>query len=285
MNFSSSLAEVLHAAEPLISAAIAEDIGREDATSRSILPANARAKAMILVKAEGIMAGLPVAKAVFLRVNPKIDFLPVVNDGSRMKPMTACAYLEGPALGILSAERIALNFLQHLSGIATLTSAYVQAVAGTSTVILDTRKTTPGYRLLEKYAVRLGGGQNHRLGLFDMLLVKDNHIQAAGSISLAVRRARESHPALTLEVEVTSLQQLEEAISLSVDRIMLDNMDMETIRKAIKITARRIPLEVSGGVTLENVREFAATGVDFISVGALTHSAPALDISLEISAH
>jgi nicotinate-nucleotide pyrophosphorylase (carboxylating) len=285
MDFTPTLADVLHSARPLIEAAVAEDVGSGDATTRAILPPHAQAKAMIQAKADGILAGLPVAKMVFQRLDPAIDFLPVVNDGVRLKPLTACAYLQGPAAGILSGERIALNFLQHLSGVATLTDAFVQAVAGTKAIILDTRKTTPGYRLLEKYAVRIGGCKNHRRGLFDMLLVKDNHIQAAGSLSLAVRRARETRPSLALEVEVTTLQQLEEAISLSVDRIMLDNMDLETIRKAVAITAHRIQLEVSGGVNLETVRAIAGTGVDFISVGALTHSAPALDISLEIVAH
>jgi nicotinate-nucleotide pyrophosphorylase (carboxylating) len=284
MDFTPKLADVLHSAKPLIEAAITEDIGPGDATTRAVLPPRTQAKAMIQAKADGILAGLPVAKAVFQRLDPSVDFLPVVNDGVVLKPRTACAYLQGPAAAILAGERIALNFLQHLSGIATLTSAYVHAVNGTRAVILDTRKTTPGYRMLEKYAVRIGGGKNHRLGLFDMMLVKDNHIQAAGSLSMAVRRARDTRPNLQLEVEVTTLAQLEEAISLSVDRILLDNMDLETIRKAVAITRNRIRLEVSGGVTLETVREIAATGVDFISVGALTHSAPALDISLEIAA-
>jgi nicotinate-nucleotide pyrophosphorylase (carboxylating) len=285
MDFTPTLADVMHSAQMLIEAAVAEDVGSGDVTTRAVLPANAQAKAMIQAKADGILAGLPMAKAVFSRLNPTVDFLPVVNDGARLKPLAVCAYLQGPAAAIFAGERIALNFLQHLSGIATLTDAFVRAVAGTPAVILDTRKTTPGFRLLEKYAVRIGGGKNHRHGLFDMLLVKDNHIQAAGSLSLAVRRARESRPDLALEVEVTTLSQLEEAISLSVDRIMLDNMDLETIRKSVSITNRRIKLEVSGGVTLANVRDIASAGVDFISVGALTHSAPALDLSLEVAAH
>jgi nicotinate-nucleotide pyrophosphorylase (carboxylating) len=283
MDFSPSLAEVLHSAEPLIAAAIAEDIGREDVTTQSTLPSGAKAKATILAKEDGVIAGLPVAKAVFFKVDRRIEFLPVVNDGDRIQSPSVVAHLGGPTAAILSAERIALNFLQHLSGIATLTAAFVNAVADTRAVILDTRKTTPGFRLLEKYAVRLGGGKNHRRGLFDMLLVKDNHILAAGSLSLAVRRAQEMHPSLPLEVEVTSIKQLEEALSLPVDRIMLDNMDLEMIRQAVHMVENRVPLEVSGGVSLENVHAIASTGVDFISVGALTHSAPDLDLSLEIA--
>jgi nicotinate-nucleotide pyrophosphorylase (carboxylating) len=283
MDFSPSLADVLQSAGPLIAAALAEDIGSGDITCQSVLSPGLMAKSMIVAKAEGVVAGLPVAKAVFHMVSPKVDFLPVVNDGVRVKYMHVLAYLEGPVEYLISGERTALNFLQHLSGIATLTSAFVKAVAGTKAVILDTRKTTPGYRLLEKYAVRIGGGKNHRRGLYDMLLIKDNHLQAVGSMSTAVRRAKHLHPSVPLEMEVTSLDLLKEALSLSVDRIMLDNMDFAAIREAVKITAGRVPLEVSGGVTLENVRSIAECGVDFISVGALTHSAPALDISLEVS--
>lgn len=283
MDFTPSLAEVLHSAEPLITAAIAEDIGRGDITTRSTLPSGARAKAVILVKEDGVIAGLPIAKAVFFQVDPKVEFVPVVVDGAKVKSPCFVANLSGPTASILSAERTALNFLQHLSGIATLTAAFVATVADTRAVILDTRKTTPGFRLLEKYAVRLGGGQNHRRGLYDMLLVKDNHIHATGPLSLAVRRAHETHPTLPLEVEVTTLQQLVEALSLPVDRIMLDNMDQETIRQAVRICGRRIPLEVSGGVSLENVHDIAATGVDYISVGALTHSSMDLDLSLELT--
>jgi nicotinate-nucleotide pyrophosphorylase (carboxylating) len=282
MDFTPSLAEVLQSAEPLIAVALAEDIGLGDVTTRSILPPGSQSRATILVKEEGVIAGLPVAKAVFQKVDPKIEFKPLVVDGAKVKPTSVVANLSGPTASILTAERTALNFLQHLSGIATLTAAFVAAVAGTRTVILDTRKTTPGFRLLEKYAVRLGGGRNHRRGLYDMLLVKDNHIHATGPLSLTVRRARDAHPSLLLEVEVTSLEQLKEALSMSVDRIMLDNMDLETIRQAVRMGAGRVPFEVSGGVSLENVRAIAATGVDFISVGALTHSSMDLDLSLEL---
>jgi nicotinate-nucleotide pyrophosphorylase (carboxylating) len=284
MNFTPSLAEVITSAEKLIALAMKEDIGSGDVTSKAVLPPQARAKAVIMAKAEGVIAGIPVVKAVFSRAVPPVEFSASVNDGARVEPSNVLAHVEGSALSILSMERIALNFLQRLSGIATLTSEYVKAVQGWKVAILDTRKTTPGYRELEKYAVRIGGGQNHRRGLYDMVLVKDNHIRIAGSVSLAVRRARETHPDLPLEVEVNTLKQLEEALSLPVDVIMLDNMDLEKIRKAVEITRNRVPLEVSGGVNLDTIRQIASTGVRYISVGALTHSAPALDVSLELTA-
>ena len=282
MNFSPSLADVLQSAEKLITAAIAEDIGSGDVTSLAILPRELKSKAVIIAKAEGVVAGLPVIKAVFAKGDPRVTVAPSINDGTHVKPMNVLVNLEGPAVSILSLERITLNFLQHLSGIATFTSAFVQAVQGTQAVILDTRKTTPGYRMLEKYAVRIGGAQNHRHGLYDMVLIKDNHIRAAGSISLAVRRARQGYPSLPLELEVKSLEELKEALSLPVDRILLDNMELSMVRQAVALVNKRIPLEVSGGVNLGNVRDFAATGVNYISIGALTHSAPALDLSLEL---
>jgi nicotinate-nucleotide pyrophosphorylase (carboxylating) len=282
MNFSPSLADVLQSAEKLITAAIAEDIGSGDVTSLAILPRELKSKAVIITKAEGVVAGLPVIKAVFAKGDPRVTVAPSINDGTHVKPMNVLVNLEGPAVSILSLERIALNFLQHLSGIATFTSAFVQAVQGTQAVILDTRKTTPGYRMLEKYAVRIGGAQNHRHGLYDMVLIKDNHIRAAGSISLAVRRARQGYPSLPLELEVKSLDEVKEALSLPVDRILLDNMELSMVRQAVALVNKRIPLEVSGGVNLGNVRDFAATGVNYISIGALTHSAPALDLSLEL---
>jgi len=282
MNFSPSLADVLQSAERLIVAAIGEDIGTGDATSLAVIPPGMKAKAVIVAKAEGVVAGLPVVKAVYARGDSRVIVAPVIADGTRVKSADVLANLEGPGISILSFERIALNFLQRLSGIATCTSAFVEAVRGTKTVILDTRKTTPGFRALEKYAVRIGGAQNHRQGLYDMLLVKDNHIRAAGSISVAVRRAREAYPSLPLEVEVTTLEELNNALSLPVDTIQLDNMNLSMIRQAVALVNKRVPLEVSGGVRLENVREIAATGVNYISIGALTHSAPALDISLEL---
>jgi nicotinate-nucleotide pyrophosphorylase (carboxylating) len=282
MNFSTSLADVLQSAERLIVSAIAEDIGSGDATTLAVLPPAMKAKAVIMAKADGIVAGLPVVKAVYARGDSRVTVAPVIHDGTRVKNADVLVNLEGPGVSILSYERIALNFLQRLSGIATYADAFVQAVQGTRAVILDTRKTTPGYRALEKYAVRIGGAQNHRHGLYDMLLVKDNHIRAAGSISLAVRRARDGYPSLPLEVEVKSLEELKEALSLPVDVILLDNMDLSAIRQSVALVNNRVPLEVSGGVRLENVRDIAATGVNYISIGALTHSAPALDISLDL---
>jgi nicotinate-nucleotide pyrophosphorylase (carboxylating) len=282
MNFPTSLADVLQSAERLIASAIAEDIGSGDATTLAVIPTAQKGKAVIAAKAEGIVAGLPIVNAVYMRGDSRVIVVPAIHDGTRVKAGDILASLEGPCISILSYERIALNFLQRLSGIATFAAAFVRAVEGTRAVILDTRKTTPGYRALEKYAVRIGGAQNHRHGLYDMLLVKDNHIHAAGSISLAVRRARDGYPALPLEVEVRTLEELKETLSLPVDVILLDNMDLTAIRQSVALVNGRIPLEVSGGVRLENVHEIAATGVNYISIGALTHSAPALDISLDL---
>jgi nicotinate-nucleotide pyrophosphorylase (carboxylating) len=282
MDFTPTLADVLQSADKIISAAIAEDIGPGDATSLSIFSASAKARATIIAKETGVIAGLPVARAVFAKADPAVVFNSVLSDGAHVKPMDVLVNLEGGLVSILSLERIVLNFLQHLSGIATLSAEFVKAVKGTNAVILDSRKTTPGYRAMEKYAVRTGGAQNHRRGLYDMLMVKDNHIQAVKSLSLAVRRARQIYPELPLEVEVDSLEHLKEALSLPVDRILLDNMDLPTIHQAVLLGNNRVPLEVSGGVTLENVRQIAETGVNYISVGALTHSAPGLDLSLEI---
>ncbi|MBN1440126.1 MAG: carboxylating nicotinate-nucleotide diphosphorylase [Anaerolineales bacterium] len=282
MDFTPSLADVLESADKLIAAAIAEDIGSGDATSLALFSPHAQARAAIIAKEDGIVAGLPVARAVFTKTDPNLVFTSAVSDGALVKPMDLLVSLEGGLRSILALERIVLNFLQRLSGIATLAGQFVKAVAGTRAVILDSRKTTPGFRAMEKYAVRIGGAMNHRRGLYDMLMVKDNHIQAVKSLSLAVRRARQSYPTLPLEVEVDSLEHLKEALSLPVDRILLDNMDLKTIHEAVVLVNNRVPLEVSGGVTLDNVRPIAETGVNYISVGALTHSAPALDLSLEL---
>jgi nicotinate-nucleotide pyrophosphorylase (carboxylating) len=276
---------ILTAARPLIELAIAEDIGPGDATSEAVLPASLTLHGRIIAKGAGIIAGLPVAEAVFRRVDPALRFTPRAPDGASVAPGDLVAEVIGPGRGMLAAERIALNFLQRLSGIATLTRAFVDQVAGTEAVILDTRKTQPGYRVLDKYAVRMGGGQNHRLSLHDMLLVKDNHIEAAGSLTAAVERARTAHPDLPIEVEVQDLDELREALTLDVadcrpDRIMLDNMDLDQMRAAVRLAAGRVALEASGGVSLERVAAVAVTGVDYISVGALTHSAPALDLSM-----
>jgi len=274
---------ILEAAEPLIDLAIAEDIGPGDVTSEAVLPAGLNVRGRITAKSTGVIAGLPVAEAVFARVDPTLRFTTYVEDGDRVAPGDLVAEVVGPARGMLAAERTALNFLQQLSGIATLTRAFVDSIAATKTAILDTRKTHPGHRLLEKYAVRMGGGQNHRLGLHDMLLIKDNHIEAAGSITAAVERARAAQPGLPVEVEVKNLDELREALALEVDRIMLDNMGLDEMDAAVRLTAGRVELEASGGIGLERAAAIAATGVDYISVGALTHSAPALDLSMDVT--
>jgi nicotinate-nucleotide pyrophosphorylase (carboxylating) len=273
----------------IVQRALAEDVGSGDVTSQWILPPEMRVRGRFLAKAQGVLAGLEVVRQVFRQIDERIAFQARMKDGDVISQGDIVATVEGPAASILTAERTALNFLQRMSGIATLTHRYVEAVAGTRAVILDTRKTAPGLRLLDKWAVRLGGGQNHRLGLYDMVLIKDNHIAAAGGLTQAVERVRRrNQQGLAVEVEVKSLAELEEALALDVDRIMLDNMDLDQMRRAVEITAGRVPLEASGNVTLENVAAIAATGVDYISVGALTHSVKALDISLEVeepSAH
>jgi nicotinate-nucleotide pyrophosphorylase (carboxylating) len=267
----------------IVQRALAEDVGSGDVTSQWILPPEMRVRGCFLAKAQGVLAGLEVVRQVFRQVDERIAFQAHMKDGDSLSVGDTPATVEGPAASILTAERTALNFLQRMSGIATLSHRYVEAVAGTKAVILDTRKTAPGLRLLDKWAVRLGGGQNHRLGLYDMVLIKDNHIAAAGGITQAVERVRQrNQQRLAVEVEVKSLAELEEALALSVDRIMLDNMDLNEMRRAVEVTAGRVPLEASGNVTLENVAAIAATGVDYISVGALTHSVKALDISLEV---
>jgi nicotinate-nucleotide pyrophosphorylase (carboxylating) len=269
----------------IIRRALDEDIGPGDVTSQWTLPAELELEGKLLAKADGVVAGLAVAAAVFHLVDERVRFISLCQDGQRVRAGDVLAVVRGPARAVLGAERTALNFLQRMSGIATAARRYVDAVAGTRTVILDTRKTAPGLRVLDKWAVRLGGGQNHRFGLFDMVLIKDNHIAAAGGISQAVARVRAHNQAgLPVEVEVKSLAELEEALAIQppLDRIMLDNMDLETMRRAVEMTAGRVPLEASGGVSLERVRAIAETGVDYISVGALTHSVTALDISLEV---
>jgi quinolinate synthase len=275
---------LLRAAEPLIELAVAEDIGPGDATSLATLPADGQAYGRLVAKAAGVVAGLPVAEAVFRRVEPAVRFTTHVSDGQEVAPGELIAEVSGPVRGLLAAERTALNFLQRLSGIATLTRRYVDAVACSSATILDTRKTAPGFRALDKYAVRLGGGTNHRLSLYDMILIKDNHVDAVGGIRPAVERARAAYPSLPIEVEVRTLDELQTTLNITppVDRIMLDNMSLDEMRQAVATAAGRVPLEASGGVSLERVTEIALTGVDCISVGALTHSAPALDISMDL---
>jgi nicotinate-nucleotide pyrophosphorylase (carboxylating) len=269
----------------LVTMAIEEDLGTEgDLTSLATIPANRLLRGTIRAKAEGIIAGLAALEEVYAQIDTELRLRLLVADGNRVEIGTEIAVIEGKAHSILAGERIALNFLQRLSGIASLTKRFVDTVQGTNAIILDTRKTSPAYRSLEKYAVHMGGAQNHRMGLYDMLLIKDNHIDAAGSISDAVLAAQ-SHSktaSLFIEVEVKNEAELLEAMSLAVDRIMLDNMSLPQIRQAVEITAGRIPLEVSGNVSLETVRAIAETGVDFISVGALTHSAPILDLSMRV---
>ena len=264
--------------------ALEEDIGPGDVTSRSIISPSEHLAGDFLVKACGVIAGLDVVGEVFAQVDEDIVYTTLVEEGSDVAPGDVVARVEGDGPGITIAERTALNFLQRMSGIASATRRYVDAVKGTKARILDTRKTAPGLRALDKLAVRLGGGTNHRHGLYDMVLIKDNHILAAGSIAEAVGRVRASVDGdLPIEVEVESLVQLEEALALKVDRVMLDNMDAERMREAVSTAAGAVELEASGGITLENVAQVAATGVDYISIGALTHSVEALDVSLDIT--
>lgn len=260
--------------------ALNEDIGSGDVTTLATIPAAQQSNGRFVAKASGIIAGLDVAALTFALVNNSVQFTPTIADGDCVQPGQTIATVSGPTQAILQAERVALNFLQRLSGIATLTRHFVDAVAGTNAVILDTRKTVPGLRAADKLAVRLGGGQNHRIGLYDMALIKENHITAAGSITTAVHRVKAHAPDVPVEVEVTNLDELHEAMQLPVDRIMLDNMSLVMMREAVEMVNGRVPLEASGNVTLQTVRAIAQTGINYISSGALTHSVTALDISL-----
>jgi len=265
----------------LVRRAVAEDVGPGDVTSSAIVPAGATATAEILAKSACVVAGLPVAAAVFSEVDRSVTCHPRVADGTRILAGAVLADVAGPAAAVLTAERTALNFLQHLSGIATLTRRCVDAAGGRAT-ILDTRKTIPGLRALAKYAVRCGGGTNHRAGLYDAILIKDNHIRLAGGVAEAVRRARTDRASLPIEVEAQSLADVREALDAGADVIMLDNLSEAEMRQAVAITGGRAKIEVSGGVTPDRLPAIVALGVDYISIGALTHSAPAADISLEI---
>jgi nicotinate-nucleotide pyrophosphorylase (carboxylating) len=260
--------------------ALEEDIGPGDVTSKATLPEDLVYNGRFLIKAPGIIAGLNVAELVFKEVDNRIIFTPLVENGTAVSPGDIIATISGPARSLLTAERTALNFMQRMSGIATLTRQFMDAVAGTKAVILDTRKTVPGLRALDKMAVRQGGGQNHRTGLYDMVMIKDNHIAAAGGITTAVSRVRATAQNLPIEVEVKNLSELAEVLPLHVERIMLDNMSLAEMREAVKMVNGRCQLEASGNVTLQTVAAIAATGVDYISSGALTHSVTALDISL-----
>jgi nicotinate-nucleotide pyrophosphorylase (carboxylating) len=267
----------------IVRRALEEDVGRGDVTSAWTLPPGLMGRGMFLSKARGIVAGIEVAREVFFQVSTDISLIALLSDGDAIAPGNLIAIVEGPMAAILTAERTALNFMQRMSGIASTARQYTEAVAGTKAVILDTRKTVPGLRLLDKWAVRLGGGQNHRMRLDDMVLIKDNHIAAAGSLTTALEGvyARNTDQ-LPVEVEVKTWSELEDAVALLPDRIMLDNMSPAEMRRAVEYVAGRARLEASGGITLESVREVAETGVDYISVGALTHSVTALDISLEV---
>ncbi|WKZ49660.1 MAG: carboxylating nicotinate-nucleotide diphosphorylase [Anaerolineales bacterium] len=264
-----------------IQRALAEDIGAGDATTLSIVPPDATMRGQIIAKQDGIIAGLDVARAAYELLDSAVEFSPQLADGSRVTRAGLLALVSGRTSSLLTAERTALNFLGRMSGIATLTRQFVDAVAGTRAVILDTRKTAPGLRAVDKLAVKLGGGGNHRIGLYDMILIKDNHIDYAGGIEEAVRRAKAARSGLPIEVEARTMNDVRVALSLGVERILLDNMSVEMMAEAVRLTNGRAKLEASGNVTLETVRRVAETGVDFISVGALTHSAKVFDVSFD----
>jgi len=273
----------IKAARKLIEIALKDDVGDGDITTNSIVPAEIRRKAKMVAKADGVIAGLPVAEMVFRKLDPDLIWNELVKEGDKVKNGDVLVEFKGSYRALLTGERTALNFLQRLSGIATMAAKYADAVKDFNTTILDTRKTLPGFNRLDKYAVKTGGASNHRHGLHDMVMIKDNHIEVAGGITPAVLAVRSniSH-GIKIEVETTTLAQVQEAIAVKADIIMLDNMDIETMRKSIELIAGRAKIEASGNITLDRLREVAATGVDFISVGALTHSVSALDISQRI---
>jgi len=272
--------------DQLIDLALAEDLPAGDITTEALIPEAAMARAVFLAKQHGVLAGIEVAARVFFRLDSRVEFVTRLEDGKEFEPGQVLAEVSGRAVTLLKGERTALNFLQRLSGVASLTRSFVEATRGTKARILDTRKTTPGWRQLEKYAVRMGGGTNHRMSLSDMMLIKDNHLRQAGGISPALKKAREylrqkKLSGIKIEVEATSLAEVREALENGADWIMLDNMTLEEIKAAVALVSGRLPLEASGRVSLENVRELALTGVDYISVGSLTHSFRSADISLE----
>ncbi len=268
--------------DTLVDAALKEDMPRGDITSENIIPPKSQSRAMILAKEDGVLAGIYVAERVFEKIDPSISFEIHQKDGTEIKSGDQLAVLKGPSVSLLKGERTALNFLQRLSGIATETSKFAQALKGTKTKVLDTRKTTPGLRNLEKYAVKMGGGENHRLDLSEMVMIKDNHLKIVGSISEAVLLVKKKiKPGTKIEVEVTSLEEVKEAVKCGADIIMLDNMTLNKMKEAVDWVRGRVPIEVSGNVTLSKAKKIAQMGVDFISVGALTHSYKSLDISLE----
>ena len=266
----------------LVRAALDEDVGARDVTAEAVVPATARARGMLLAKQDLVLAGLDAAQAAFAARVPDLTWEMNAQDGDRVEARRVIGTVTGNARGLLSAERVALNFLQQVSAVATLTRRFVDAVAGTKARIRDTRKTTPLLRALEKRAVALGGGEPHRSGLDSGILIKDNHIRLAGSAGAATRLAVASASGLPVECEVERLDQLEEVIAAGAHMVLLDNFTPEQVTQAVRVVAGRVPVEVSGGIRLENVRAFAEAGADYIAVGALTHSAPAADISLEI---
>lgn len=275
--------------EDLVERALEEDLAGGDVTTDALVPAHSKGKAAFIIKAQGILAGIDIARLVFTKIDPFLKFSVLIQDGSRVKTGDMAASVEGRVSSILKGERTALNFLQHLSGIATQTSLYVRELEGLSCRVLDTRKTLPGLRILEKYAVSVGGGLNHRLNLGDMVLIKDNHIailrRQGLSISDIIRQARDKTPrGIKIEIETSTLQDALEAAKAGADVVMLDNMGLDEMRQAVKLINHMAVVEASGGVNLQTVRAIAETGVDWISVGALTHSAGALDISMKLSA-
>ena len=274
----------LKSAQALIDMALAEDIGTGDITAMTTIPADSLSEAVLLAKAEGTLAGLPIFARVLQTVDARLSLRPLVEEGQTITPGKRLAHMTGPTRSLLTAERTALNFLQRLSGIATMTAQYVRAVAGTRARIVDTRKTVPGHRVLDKYAVRVGGGHNHRFNLSDGVLIKDNHIAAVGSLEAAIRAARAGAPhTLRIEIEVVNVEMAQAAAAAGADIILLDNMTCEQLHACVQAIAGRALTEASGNVTLATVRAIADTGVDLISSGALTHSVNALDISLNIN--
>lgn len=265
-----------------IEKAIEEDLGTGDITSELLIPSERKATAMVVAKCDAVLAGMPFALEAFDIIDKDIKTNVFASEGAKVRKGDIIAEINGPARSILAGERVFLNILQRLSGVATLTNKFVMAVRGTKTKILDTRKTQPCMRAMEKYAVSMGGGRNHRFGLYDAILIKDNHIEAVGSIKEAVKRAKGGRHLSKIEVEVENLKEFREALKAGADVVMLDNMPVSEMKKAVELREGNVLLEASGNVTLENVREIAETGVDFISIGALTHSAPSADISLKI---
>ena len=270
----------------LIDLSFAEDIGDGDHTTLSCIPADAMGKSKLLIKEEGILAGIEVAKEVFRRFDPTLQVEVFINDGAHVKPGDVPMTVTGKVQSLLQTERLMLNIMQRMSGIATMTHKYVERLEGTKTRVLDTRKTTPGMRILEKMAVKIGGGVNHRIGLFDMILLKDNHVDFAGGIDKAITRAKEyckeKGKDLKIEIEVRNFDELQQVLDLGgVDRIMLDNLTPENTRKAVEMVGGRYEIESSGGITFDTLRDYAECGVDFISVGALTHSVKGLDMSFK----